>query len=362
MQAYEPRLRPNGAAMLESQPTRRRGRAGDRQERSESWPRATDRLDDGTAGSARTRSPASSATTARSSSASRASSTSTTRTTVREALLACCDEEPERLIVDLSEVKFIDSTALGVLIEARTRMPNRRGFLLAAPGLETRRALEISGPRPALHRARLARQRPRSVRLATHSALDAVRCRRGRGRNDSRAGRAAALRGRDRQGVARRRAGRLPVRAGPPGAPRDRRRDRRRRLPRRRDDGRRHVLRPARRARALRARLEGVARRRQPVGDAPDARAREARGRARRHHGRGRPRVSRRRRPEAHRRGDRRRRRADEVLPPRESRPQRALDRRRVADRLLGVAGATRSSRRSPASGSSRRTSSGSAA
>jgi len=24
-------------------------------------------------------------------------------------------------------------------------MPNRRGFLLAAPGLETRRALEISG-------------------------------------------------------------------------------------------------------------------------------------------------------------------------------------------------------------------------
>ena len=64
---------------------------------------------------------------------------------VREALLACCDESPDRLIVDLSDVKFIDSTVLGVLIEARTRMPNRRGFLLAAPGLETRRALEISG-------------------------------------------------------------------------------------------------------------------------------------------------------------------------------------------------------------------------
>jgi anti-sigma B factor antagonist len=65
--------------------------------------------------------------------------------TLRETLLECCDEGPERLVVDLSEVKFIDSTALGVLIEARTRMPNRRGFLLAAPGLETRRALEISG-------------------------------------------------------------------------------------------------------------------------------------------------------------------------------------------------------------------------
>jgi anti-anti-sigma factor len=45
----------------------------------------------------------------------------------------------------LSEVEFIDSTALGVLIEARTRLENRRAFLLAAPGLETRRALEISG-------------------------------------------------------------------------------------------------------------------------------------------------------------------------------------------------------------------------
>ena len=64
---------------------------------------------------------------------------------VRDALLECCAESPERLIVDLSDVKFIDSTALGVLIEARTRLANRRGFLLAAPGLETRRALEISG-------------------------------------------------------------------------------------------------------------------------------------------------------------------------------------------------------------------------
>jgi anti-anti-sigma factor len=64
---------------------------------------------------------------------------------VRDVLLECCAESPDRLIIDLSGVKFIDSTALGVLIEARTRLPNRRGFLLAAPGLETRRALEISG-------------------------------------------------------------------------------------------------------------------------------------------------------------------------------------------------------------------------
>ena len=41
--------------------------------------------------------------------------------------------------------RFIDSTALGVLIEARSRMADRSGFRLAAPGLETRRALEVSG-------------------------------------------------------------------------------------------------------------------------------------------------------------------------------------------------------------------------
>ena len=64
---------------------------------------------------------------------------------VREALLAACADGPERVIVDLSEVEFIDSTALGVLIEARSRMSDRSGFRLAAPGLETRRALEVSG-------------------------------------------------------------------------------------------------------------------------------------------------------------------------------------------------------------------------
>jgi anti-anti-sigma factor len=65
--------------------------------------------------------------------------------TVREALLGEAEKRPERLVVDLSRVTFIDSTGLGVLIEARTRLPNSRGFMLAAPGLETRRALEISG-------------------------------------------------------------------------------------------------------------------------------------------------------------------------------------------------------------------------
>ena len=64
---------------------------------------------------------------------------------VRAALLDLCSEQPERLVVDLGDVDFVDSTALGVLIEARTKLDDRTSFLLAAPGLETHRALSISG-------------------------------------------------------------------------------------------------------------------------------------------------------------------------------------------------------------------------
>jgi anti-anti-sigma factor len=64
---------------------------------------------------------------------------------VREALTEAAGREPERLVIDLRDVSFLDSTALGVLIEARSKLSNRRSFLLAAAGLEARRALEISG-------------------------------------------------------------------------------------------------------------------------------------------------------------------------------------------------------------------------
>jgi anti-sigma B factor antagonist len=64
---------------------------------------------------------------------------------VREALADVAAGKPSRLVVDLAEVSFIDSTALGVLIEARTKLANRRAFLLASPRVETRRALQVSG-------------------------------------------------------------------------------------------------------------------------------------------------------------------------------------------------------------------------
>jgi anti-sigma B factor antagonist len=63
---------------------------------------------------------------------------------VRQALVECAERDPERLVVDLSEVEFIDSTALGALLEARSRLTDG-AFVLAAPGLEARRALEVSG-------------------------------------------------------------------------------------------------------------------------------------------------------------------------------------------------------------------------
>src|SRR2546421_5133247 len=64
---------------------------------------------------------------------------------LREALLDCVARSPRRLVLDLSEVTFVDSTALGALVEVRSKLGSRDGLVLAAPGLETRRALEISG-------------------------------------------------------------------------------------------------------------------------------------------------------------------------------------------------------------------------
>src|SRR5438270_11026214 len=63
----------------------------------------------------------------------------------RAALGEASEQQPERLVVDLSEVTFVDSTGLGVLVETRTKLKNRRALILAAPQLETRRALEVSG-------------------------------------------------------------------------------------------------------------------------------------------------------------------------------------------------------------------------
>lgn len=63
---------------------------------------------------------------------------------VRAALADAAAGNPGRVVVDLSRVTFLDSTALGVLLEARAALPP--GALhLAAPQLEAMRALRVSG-------------------------------------------------------------------------------------------------------------------------------------------------------------------------------------------------------------------------
>jgi anti-anti-sigma factor len=63
---------------------------------------------------------------------------------LRAALDQAIAPGPRCIVIDLALVEFVDSTALGVLIEARSRL-GQDGLRLAAPQLETRRTLQISG-------------------------------------------------------------------------------------------------------------------------------------------------------------------------------------------------------------------------
>lgn len=63
---------------------------------------------------------------------------------LRAALGQAIAAAPACIVIDLSLVEFMDSTALGVLIEARARL-GHDALRLAAPQLETRRTLQISG-------------------------------------------------------------------------------------------------------------------------------------------------------------------------------------------------------------------------
>ena len=64
---------------------------------------------------------------------------------LREALQAAVGRSPKRLVVDLADVTFVDSTVLGSFVETRAQLGDGGAFALAAPGFEVRRALEVSG-------------------------------------------------------------------------------------------------------------------------------------------------------------------------------------------------------------------------
>jgi anti-sigma B factor antagonist len=63
---------------------------------------------------------------------------------VRAALAEAAEAEPRCVVVDLAAVEFLDSTALGVLIEARAKLGDGK-LRLAGPQLGTRRTLQVSG-------------------------------------------------------------------------------------------------------------------------------------------------------------------------------------------------------------------------
>lgn len=65
---------------------------------------------------------------------------------LKECLLAVLDEGVEHVVVDLSAVTFIDSTALGVLIGGVRRINDSGGEMaLIVAGRSVRRVLSITG-------------------------------------------------------------------------------------------------------------------------------------------------------------------------------------------------------------------------
>ncbi len=63
---------------------------------------------------------------------------------IRAALAEAIASSPRCVVLDLAEVEFVDSTALGVLVEANSRL-GPDGLRLAALQPGPRRALQVSG-------------------------------------------------------------------------------------------------------------------------------------------------------------------------------------------------------------------------
>lgn len=70
---------------------------------------------------------------------------------LRADLRSVCEAEPCNIIVDMSQVTFIDSTGIGVLVGALKRTREHNGsFALICPQPRVRRVFEITGLLQAL--------------------------------------------------------------------------------------------------------------------------------------------------------------------------------------------------------------------
>lgn len=64
---------------------------------------------------------------------------------LEKAISAAIGKDPAALIVDLSNVRFLASAGMGVLVAARDRTAGKAGFAVVACGPATSRPLEIVG-------------------------------------------------------------------------------------------------------------------------------------------------------------------------------------------------------------------------
>jgi anti-sigma B factor antagonist len=64
---------------------------------------------------------------------------------VHKALLGVCEKKPPRLVIDMTEVSYLDSSGIGVLVEVFRRVNAYNGqFRLAGVGQRVRSVFEIT--------------------------------------------------------------------------------------------------------------------------------------------------------------------------------------------------------------------------
>lgn len=65
--------------------------------------------------------------------------------TFHEALVELCREEPQRMVVNLSDVEYIDSSGIGSLVDIHRRLKREdRRLILVAPSERVASVLEIT--------------------------------------------------------------------------------------------------------------------------------------------------------------------------------------------------------------------------
>jgi anti-sigma B factor antagonist len=68
-----------------------------------------------------------------------------TADTLSERLAAVADGDPQRVVIDLSGVGFLDSAGLRAFVRLRKALPARCPVILRSPRLRTRQVFDLTG-------------------------------------------------------------------------------------------------------------------------------------------------------------------------------------------------------------------------